>query len=147
MRYVNFDKTASYGKLAEHAKTVFDFRSKFDAKRVGQCVTPMAAGLKYSWAAKAVDENCIKLLQELANEQELIAKYKALLDGEIINTGEKRKVLHNLLRGELGQPVIENGKNIGEFYRKELERFCAFANDVHNGRYKGSTGKSFDTVV
>jgi glucose-6-phosphate isomerase len=107
----------------------------------------MAAGLKYSWAAKAVDEECVKLLQTAAEEQELITKYKALLDGQMMNTGEKRKVLHQLSRGQQGQPVIENGKNIGDFYRKELDRLCDFASAVHNGKYKGSTGKDFTTVV
>jgi glucose-6-phosphate isomerase len=86
-------------------------------------------------------------LQELADEQELIGKYKALLNGEMYNTGEKRKVLHHLLRGQQGQPVIENGKNIGDFYRKELDRLCDFAKAVHEGKYKGTTGKPFTTVV
>ena len=146
MQYNNFDKTAVYKKLGQ-AATAFDFRSKLDAKRVEQCVVPMASGLTYSWAAKAVDEQTVKLLQELADEQELIAKYKALLNGEMMNTGEKRKVLHHLTRGEQGQPVIENGKNIGDFYRKELARFCDFAAAVHDGKYKGSTGKPFTTVI
>ncbi|MDR0487643.1 MAG: glucose-6-phosphate isomerase [Treponema sp.] len=148
MQFINFDKTAAYKRLAEHAASgIFDFRGKLDAGRVGECLAPMAAGLTYSWAAKAVDEKTVKLLQELAVEQELIGKYRALLDGEVFNTGEKRKVLHHLLRGEQGKPVIENGKNIGEFYRKELERFCDFAAAVHAGKYKGSTGKSFTTVI
>ena len=146
MQYLNFDKTAAYKKLGQ-AATGFDFRGKLDAKRVEKCVIPMASGLNYSWAAKAVDEQIVKLLQELADEQELIAKYKAVLDGEMMNTGEKRKVLHHLTRGEQGKPVIENGKNIGDFYRKELERFCDFASAVHEGKYKGSTGKPFTTVI
>ncbi|MDR1837134.1 MAG: glucose-6-phosphate isomerase [Treponema sp.] len=146
MQYLNFDKTESYKRLAEHARVAFDF-GKLDAKRVGQCIVPMAAGLNYSWAAKSVDEQGVKLLQILADEQELVAKYKALLNGEVMNTGEKRKVLHHLSRGEQKQPVIEDGKNIGDFYRKELTRFCEFASAVHSGNYKGSTGKPFGTVI
>jgi glucose-6-phosphate isomerase len=107
----------------------------------------MASGLNYSWAAKIVDEKCVKLLQELADEQELIAKYKAVLDGEMMNTGEKRKVLHHLTRGELGKPVIENGKNIGDFYRNEVSRFGDFALAIHDGKFRGSTGKPFATVI
>jgi len=147
MKYKNFDKTAVYTKLAGCAKNVFNFKTELDAKRVGKCIIPMAAGLKYSWAAKAVDDNTVKLLQELADEQELIAKYKVLLDGEIMNTGEKRKVLHQLLRAEQGQPVMEDGKNIGDFYRNELKRFSDFALAVHEGKFKGSTGKPFTTVI
>ncbi|MDR0322966.1 MAG: glucose-6-phosphate isomerase [Treponema sp.] len=146
MKFNNFDKTDAYKKLNKQPVS-FDFKNKLDAKRVEECRIPMAAGLKYSWAAKAVDEQTVKLLQELADEQELIAKYKALLNGEMMNTGEKRKVLHQLSRGEAGQPVIEDGKNIGEFYRKQLDRLCNFASAVHEGKYKGSTGKPFTTVV
>jgi glucose-6-phosphate isomerase len=148
MKYMNFDKTAAFKKLAEYAKnTNFNFKRKLDAKRVGECVVPMAAGLNYSWAAKAVNEECVLILQELANEQELIAKYKALLNGEMMNTGEKRKVLHQLLRGEQCEPVMEDNKNIGDFYRNELSRLCGFASDVHGGKFKGSTGKEFKTVI
>ncbi|MCL2600745.1 MAG: glucose-6-phosphate isomerase [Treponema sp.] len=149
MQYTNLDKTAAYKRLADYAAAWkgFDFRTTLDAGRVRQCRTPMAGGLAYSWAAKAVDTQALELLQTLADEQGLVSKYKALLDGEVVNTGEKRKVLHQLLRGEQGRPVMENGKNIGEFYRGELGRFCDFAELVHQGKFKGSTGKDFTTVV
>ena len=148
MQYRNFDAAAAYRQLADYASVwKFDFRSALDGERVAKCQAPMAGALRYSWAAKAVDDGALKLLQALADEQELIAKYNALLDGGIINTGEKRKVLHQLLRGELGKPVIEDGKNIGELYRGELRRFCAFADDVHAGKFKGASGKAFSAVV
>ncbi|MCL1836658.1 MAG: glucose-6-phosphate isomerase [Treponema sp.] len=149
MQYVNFDKTAAYRQLADYAASWkgFDFRAALDVDRVRKCQAIMAGGLTYSWAAKAVDDGALKLLKALADEQELIAKYKALLDGEVMNTGEKRKVLHQLSRGEQGQPVVENGKNIGEFYRGELRRFCEFSEHVHSGKLKGATGRAFTTVV
>ena len=149
MQFVDFDKTAAYRGLDARASAgkQFDFRSVLDRGRVEKCRTPMAAGLSFSWAAKQVDDETAGLLQSLADEQELIAKYRALLSGEPVNTGEKRKVLHQLSRGEQAGPVIENGKNIGDFYRKELERFCAFAADLHSGKYRGSGGKPFSTVI
>jgi len=146
MQFINFDKTAVFKELSAQSRD-FDFRKKLDSQRVERCIVPMAAGLKYSWAAKAVDENVIQLLRSLACGQELIIKYKAILNGEMMNTGEKRKVLHHLTRAELGQPVMENGKNIGEFYRNELFRLSVFANSVHEGKFKGSTGKPFTTAV
>ncbi|MCL1991546.1 MAG: glucose-6-phosphate isomerase [Spirochaetes bacterium] len=147
MNYTDFDKTAAYKQLAGLPTKGFNFRSVLDAARVQKCATPMAGELTFSWAAKAVDDAVLKQLQALADEQELIAKYKALLNGEIMNTGEKRKVLHQLTRGQQGQPVVENGKDLGDFYRKELARFCEFADAVQAGKLKGSTGKAFRTVV
>jgi glucose-6-phosphate isomerase len=149
MKYNNLDKTQVYKDLQKIAVSFknFDFASHLTATRVEKNRTPAAAGLIYSWAAKAVDDGVLKLLQILADEQELIAKYKVLLDGEVMNPGENRKVLHHLSRGELGKPVIEGDRNIGEFYRQELERFSAFAGDVHSGKLKGSTGKPFTAAA
>ena len=149
MNFINFDKTSAYGELQKAAAAFgnFDFSGNLTASRVEKCRCDMAGGLVYSWAAKAADEKILALLQNLSNEQELLAKYKVLLDGEIMNTGEKRKVLHHLSRGELGKPVIENGKNIGEFYRSELERFSAFARKVRSGEIQGSAGKPFSAVA
>ncbi|MDR2795749.1 MAG: glucose-6-phosphate isomerase [Spirochaetaceae bacterium] len=145
MRYNNLDKTAVFRRLTEAANAYrgFDFRRKLDAARVAACSVPIADTLVYNWAAKKVDDDIVALLRELAGEQELTAKYRALLDGEVMNTGEKRKVLHQLLRGQLGKDVVSDGKNIGEFYKKELERFSAFAEDVRGGKVKGASGKKF----
>jgi len=145
----DLDKTVSFDKLRSLAPVgkSFDFASLLTGERVRACQTGMAGGLTYSWAAKSVDDTVLAELQNLAREQQVTEKYTALLDGEIMNTGEKRRVLHQLSRGRLGKPVIENGKNLGDFYAAELERYMKFADRVHRGDYKGSTGKSFDTVV
>jgi glucose-6-phosphate isomerase len=143
MRYIDFDKTNTYRKLVARP---FDYTT-LNAERVRHCVVPMAAGLAYSWAAKPVEKPELDLLQALADEQELIGKYRAILEGETMNTGENRKVLHHLLRGQVGKPVIHEGKNIGAFYRQELDRFSAFADAVQAGNIRGSTGKVLSTVV
>jgi glucose-6-phosphate isomerase len=146
MNYTDFDKTESYKKLLSLAGKKFDY-SLLDSDRVGSSNVPMAGGLTYNWAAKAADSAVLAALASLAGEQELTGKYKALLDGETMNTGEGRKVLHQLLRGQLGKAVIHEGRDLGEFYRKELERFSAFADSVRGGALKGSTGKPFKNAV
>ena len=120
MRYFDLDKTASYQKLLALAPRGrdFDYAGTLDAGRVRDARTHMAAGLVYSWAAKPVDTPVLELLQALSEEQELIGKYRALLEGAIVNTGESRKVLHHLLRGQdgkavTGKPVIDGGKDLG----------------------------------
>ena len=86
------------------------------ANRIERYSIPMAAGMHYNYAAKQVDDTLLSLLQKLADEQQLILKYQRLLSGEEINTGEHRKVLHHLTRGQLGDDVIYNGKNMRTFY-------------------------------
>lgn len=149
VQYQNLDATGAYKKLlamAPHGKA-FNFKKELQAERVKAYTVPMASGLTYSYAAKAVDESILKILQELADEQELIAKYKLLLDGEVMNTGENRKVLHHLVRGQLGKKVLHEGKDLGAFYEQELKRLSEFAKKVHLGQYRGSKGAAFDTVV
>jgi glucose-6-phosphate isomerase len=149
MNYTDFDKTAAWKTLQSlsPAGKGFNFAAVLTAERVKACTVPMAAGLSYNWGAKAADEPVLAALQSLADEQELIAKYQALLDGEVMNTGEKRRVLHHLLRGQPGKPVIHEGRNLGEFYRNELGRFSAFAEAVREGQIRGASGKPFKNAV
>jgi glucose-6-phosphate isomerase len=154
MKFIDFDKTAAFKNLAALAAAGkgFDFRAHLNAERVASCQVPMAAGLRYCWAAKAVDDAVLGALWSLAEEQELAAKYRALLEGDIINTGENRKVLHQLLRSPdgralTGKPVIAAGRDIGAFYRNEQERFSAFARRVHGGEIRGAGGKPFSHAV
>jgi glucose-6-phosphate isomerase len=149
MNWTNFDSLGVYAKLQKEAARLksFDYKAVLTAARVKSYSVPLAAGLTFNYAAKIVDDGLLALLRETADEAELIAKYRSLLDGEVINTGEKRKVLHQLSRGQLGKAVVENGKDIGAFYAEQLGRFTAFADKAHTGKIKGSTGKNFTTAV
>jgi glucose-6-phosphate isomerase len=146
MNYINLDKTEGYKKLLSLKEKKID-HDGLDAARVRSRSVPMAGGLSYNWAARAADDTVVAALAALAGEQELVDKYKALLDGETMNTGENRKVLHHLLRGQLGKAVMHSGRDLGEFYRAELERFSAFADSAHSGKITGSTGKAFKHAV
>jgi glucose-6-phosphate isomerase len=149
MQYIDFDKTKAFDTLSSLAPAGknFDYSGAINAERVKAALVAMAAGLTYSYAAKPVDAAVLDALQALSDEQELIAKYHALLDGETMNTGENRKVLHHLLRGQLGKDVVFEGKNLGAFYKQETARFSAFAGKVQNGTIVGSSGKKFTNAV
>ncbi len=117
------------------------------AERVRTYHTDMAAGMSYNYAAKDVDENVLAALVKLAKEAQLSEKYEELYNGAVINTGEKRLVLHQLCRGQLGKDVIADGVNKREFYVKQQERAAAFANKVHSGEITNEKGEKFTTVV
>ncbi|MDR0497288.1 MAG: glucose-6-phosphate isomerase [Treponema sp.] len=150
MKYINFDQTAAYKKLAELASAGknFDFSKMLTPERVKQSGVSLGNGLIFNWAAKAVDEKVLDALQALADEQECIAKYRALLEGDIMNTGEDRKVLHQLLRSPDGKAATGNtvnheGRDLGDFYLKERERFYAFAEKVRSGELGPAPGKRY----
>ena len=117
------------------------------AARVRSYTVPMAEGLSYNYAAKAVDDDILKVLVRLAEEAQLHEKFEDLYNGAVINTGEKRLVLHHLTRGQLGEEVIADGVNKRAFYVKQQERIADFANKVHNGEISNAAGEKFTTVV
>ena len=117
------------------------------AKRVKDYSIKMAAGLSYNYAAKAVDENVISALKELADEADLAGKFEELYNGAVINTGEKRMVLHHLTRGQLGNSVNADGVDKREFYLGEQKKIAEFANKVHSGEIVNEAGEKFTTVV
>lgn len=142
----NLDTAEAYKKL-QAVQDAVRLRAVLDKDRVAAYSAPMACGLRYNYAAKKVDGRVLQLLQELADEQQLVEKYRALLAGEIINTGENRKVLHHLARGQLGADVVFQGKNMRQFYEEQRQKIADFAAKVHAGEIRGSTGKPFSTVT
>ena len=145
----NLDTTKAYGELKQVAKVNLQevMSGENGANRVRNYSVPMAAGMVYNYAAKQVDDNVIAALAKLAEETQLVEKYAALYNGEVINTGEKRLVLHQLTRGQLGDDVIADGVNKRDFYVGEQKKIAEFANKVHTGEITNAAGEKFTTVV
>ncbi|MBQ0072267.1 MAG: glucose-6-phosphate isomerase [Spirochaetales bacterium] len=145
MNYVNLDKTESFQKLAKEEKA--SIKALLSAERVAKCDMKLGGGLRYNYASMPVSDKILKDFQKLADEMELIEKYKALLSGEVMNTGEKRLVLHQLTRGNvLGKEIMADGEDKDAFYQSQLQRIKEFSSKVRNGEIKGSTGKRIKTV-
>jgi len=149
IRWNNLDTLTSYKELFDIEKVDLAgvMTGENGAARVKNYSVPMAAGLTYNYGAKAVDDRILEGLAKLADEAQLAEKYEALYNGEMINTGEKRLVLHQLTRGQLGEDVIADGVNKREFYINEQKRIADFANKVHAGEITNAAGEKFTTVV
>ena len=145
----NLDTLASYKELAEAEKVNLAevMSGENGAERVKKYSVPMAEGLVYNYAAKRVDDNVLAALAKLAEEAQLVDKYEALYNGEVINTGEKRLVLHQMTRGQLGEAVVADGVNKRDFYVGEQKKIAEFANKVHAGEITNADGEKFTTVV
>ena len=145
MEYVNLDRTKAFQELkGMEKKSVKELLSK---ERIGKCNIKLGGGLTYNYASMPVSDDIVAKLNDLAREMDLIGKYKKILSGERMNTGENRLVLHHLTRGNvLGEKVEADGEDKEAFYKGELEKIRQFSSDVHEGKIKGSTGKAFKTV-
>ena len=146
----NFDTLASYEKLAglkNHVDIKEAMAGENGAERVAKYTTPMAEGLSFNYAAKQVDDTVLAALTELAEETQLAEKFEELYNGAVINTGEKRLVLHHLARRQLGNDVIVDGVNKRDFYVSQQQKAADFANKVHAGEITNAAGEKFTTVV
>ena len=117
------------------------------ADRVKKYSVPMAAGLAFNYASKQVDDQVLAALAKLAEETQLTEKFEALYNGEVINTGEKRMVLHHMTRGQLGEAGEADGVDKRAFYVEQQNRIADLANKVHSGEITNAAGEKFTTVV
>ena len=145
----NLDKLTSYQELleVERVNLVEVMSGENGAERVKKYSVPMAAGLAFNYGAKQVDDKVLAALAKLAKEAQLTEKFAALYNGEVINTGEKRRVLHHMTRGQLGEAVVADGVDKRAFYVEEQRKIAELANKVHNGEITNAAGEKFTTVV
>lgn len=150
IQWQNLDTLEAYKKL-QSLKNLVSVKEELSgsqgAQRVKNYSVPMAAGLTYNYAAKEVNPQVLAILQELADEAQVTEKFQELYNGAVINTGENRKVLHHLLRGQLGNDVLFEGKNERAFYKAQIDAIADFAHKVHKGEICNAAGEPFTAVV
>ena len=97
MEYKNLDTLKAFAELSNSKKA--SIKELLSKERVEKCNIAAGGSLTYNYAAMPVTDEAISLMQALADEDELVEKYKAILSGQVMNPGEKRLVLHQLTRG------------------------------------------------
>ena len=144
----NMDTLSSFKALQETERVdlVSAMSGDSGARRVKSYTVPMGAGMDFNFGARPVDDKILAALQRFAEEAQLSEKFEALYNGEVINTGEKRRVLHHLCRGQLGEAVVADGVDKRAFYLGEQKKIAAFADKVHAGEITNAAGETFTTV-
>ena len=149
INWKNLDTVESYNELQKQAKVQIAevMAGENGAERVRKYSAPMAEGMAFNYASRPVDGAVLDTLAKLAEETQLTEKFKELYNGAVINTGEKRLVLHHMTRGQLGDSVVADGVDKREFYTAQQKKIEIFANKVHNGEITNAAGEKFTTVV
>lgn len=94
-----------------------------------------------------VTEETIRTLIELANECKLKEAITAMFEGELINETEHRSVLHVALRNFSGRAVYSEGKDVMPEVKAVLAHMKDFCTRIHDGDWKGFTGKKIRNIV
>ena len=79
MQFKNLNELSPFSQL-KNLKPA-NLHTLLDAKRIERASLPCGGGLTYNWAAMPIEESHLRAFQALADEQQLIEKYIALLGG------------------------------------------------------------------
>jgi glucose-6-phosphate isomerase len=136
--------------LEAHFKTLrrFDMRAAFreDDTRFRQ-LSLRCGNLLLDYSKNRVTPETLQLLMQLAQESELDAMRNAMFSGERINFTEDRAVLHTALRAPVRPPLRVEGMDVEREVAKVLKRMQRFVEAVHDGSWRGHTGKPIRNVV
>ena len=150
LQNTNPTKTAAWQKLHTH----FEKIKNIEIKQMFQNDALRTEKMHVEWddflidySKNIADHDTMSTLLELANEVNLGDAISKYFEGAIINTTEKRAVLHTALRTSANDVVLVDGKNIVDDIFLVKEKMKIFTNRIVNGDTKGFTGKSFTDVV
>ena len=103
--------------------------------------------LLFDFSRQRVTAPILQALLKLAEARGLRQRIDAMFCGEVINTTERRAVLHTALRAGPQRSVSVDGQDVMPEVRANLERMRQFVDGVHTGRVQGFTGKHFTDIV
>jgi glucose-6-phosphate isomerase (EC 5.3.1.9) len=101
----------------------------------------------FDFSKNRINDDTLPLLIQLANRTKLTEKTQAMFSGEIINTTEKRAVLHTALRNRSNTPVYLDGKDLMPEINQVLAQMRIFSDKVRSGEWRGYTNKAITDVV
>ncbi len=101
----------------------------------------------FDFSKNKITADTLVLLTELAKECKLSDAIEAMFTGERINETENRAVLHTALRNFSGLPVFADGNDVMPGIKKVLEQMKHFCEKIHNGDWKGYSGKKIKYIV
>ena len=136
--------------LTAHAEAVAtrQLRDLFssDPER-GQRLHAEEAGLYLDYSKQRVDDDTLRLLQELADACGLRERTAAMFAGAHINRTEDRPALHVALRMPKGSTLEVDGVDVVAQVHAVLDRMAAFSERVRSGQWTGHGGKRIRNVV
>ena len=147
---INPTTTLSWKLLQEHYMEMKNIQLKELFKEEGDRFKKYSLAVPdiiMDYSKNIITDKTVQLLLQLAEECNLRSGIEAMFNGEKINGTEGRAVLHTALRNFSGKPVLLDGKDVMPEVQKVLEQMKAFCKKVHDGEWKGYSGKKIKYIV
>lgn len=147
---INPSSTPSWNKLTAHAKEMSNVHMKDlfqqDPSRF-QKFSVQRGDLLFDYSKNIINNQTLNHLVGLANDCKLKEAIEAMFTGEKINQTEKRAVLHTALRNFSGVPIMDQGQDVMPEVQKVLAQMKSICTKIHQGEWKGYTGKPIKHIV
>ena len=147
---INPATTAAWRALSEHFSEMKNVHMKElfqkNANRFGQ-YSITTRDIVFDYSKNIINDKTLQLLLQLTNDCKLKDGIDAMFNGEKINETEGRAVLHTALRNLSSEPVFAEGKDIMPDVRKVLKQMKNFCKRVHDGGWRGYSGKRIKYIV
>lgn len=150
LKNTNPTKTKAWKKLTSHFSEIKDIHLKEFFKNDANRKTELSFAfndLKVDFSKNRITQETLDLLIELANEVDLKDAIQKYFSGDIINTTEKRAVLHTALRDSSSEKIIVNNTDVKTEIKAALKQVEKFSEKIISGGWKGFTGKSITDIV
>ena len=99
------------------------------------------------FSRQLVNKEIMRHLYKLAEARRVRERIQEMFRGEKINVTENRAVLHIALRNLSGNAVRVDGKDVMPAVKAVLSQIRDFAQSVHQGGWRGVTGKPIKSIV
>ncbi len=106
-----------------------------------------APDIIWDYSKNIITNKTVQLLLQLAEECELKYAIEAMFNAKKINQTEDRAVLHTALRNFTGKPVLLDGKDVMPEIQKVQEQMRTVCKKIHDGDWKGYSGKKIKYIV
>ncbi len=147
---INPTETLSWKKLAAHFLEMknINMRSLFinDSTRFEK-MSIQFNELLFDYSKNIITNETIQLLLKLAEECKLKSAIEAMFIGEKINETESRAVLHTALRDFSSKSIVVDGADIVPEIIRVREQMKIFSDSIHQGTWRGYTGKKIKHIV
>ncbi len=101
----------------------------------------------FDFSKNIITENSFEILMELAKECKVNEAIESMFAGEKINETENRAVLHTACRNFSSTPVLVDGIEVMPAVKKVLHQVKQVTQKLHNGEWKGYTGKKIKFII
>lgn len=103
--------------------------------------------LVIDFSKNIINEDSINKLLALADACKLKEAKTAMFEGDLINETEQRSVLHIALRNFSDKKYYSKGEDVMPAVKKVRNQMKAFCKKIHDGEWKGYTGKKIRYIV